>query len=65
MFLKKKGNIFILNGANMDISGMINSLIPTLSYAVNLFERIFTIFAAYLGVDINKLYADSKEQENA
>ena len=44
---------------------MLNSMLPTLSYAINLFDRIFTIFCSYFGIDIDKLVADSKEQESA
>ena len=42
---------------------MLNSMLPMLSYAINLFDRIFTIFCSYFGIDIDKLVADSKEQE--
>lgn len=56
-----KGNIFILNGENMDISGVLNSMLPTLSYIINLFDRVFTIFCSYFGIDVTT----PSEQETA
>lgn len=55
-----KGNIFILNGVNMEISGVLNSMLPTLSYIINLFDRLFTIFCSYFGIDIE---SELQEQE--
>ncbi|MBQ2759211.1 MAG: hypothetical protein IKJ88_06055 [Clostridia bacterium] len=45
----------------MDISGVLNSMLPTLSYIINLFDRVFTIFCSYFGIDVTT----PSEQETA
>lgn len=47
----------------MDITGALNSFLPTLSYIINLFDRLFTIFTAYLGFDLDEIYKDYKEND--
>lgn len=41
-----------MDGISLDgIMGMVRSMLPTLSYFVNMLTKAFDIFASYLGID--------------
>ena len=42
-----------MDGLSLDgIMGMLNSFLPTISYAVNLFTKLFDLFTSYLGIEL-------------
>lgn len=62
----------LLNGKNMDgldlsgIFGMLQPVLPLLSYYLNLMTKMFDIFASYLGIDLSTPLpeGDSSNNEN-
>lgn len=51
-----------MDGLSLDgIMGMLNSFLPTISYAVNLFTKLFDVFTSYLGIEL--LPSEEEEEE--
>ena len=47
------------------IMGMVRNILPTLSYALNLFTKMFDIFTSYLGFDLSVPEEDLSDDEGA
>ena len=53
-----------MDGISLDgIMGMVRSMLPTLSYFVNMLTKAFDIFTSYLGFEI--VVPDASEEEDA